>query len=81
MKGVLTFFSTLWDYWKHFGQFLGDSIGRLFLMLFYLTIVLPFGLGMTLFSDPLDIKDKTHSTWKKRHVAEPTMENAYHQGL
>ena len=80
MEGVKKFFSTIWTYWKKFGEFLGNVIGRAFLMLFYFTIVLPFGLIMRLFSDPLDIRDKeTAPSWRERTSPEPTIEASYNQ--
>ena len=80
MEGVKQFFSTIWKYWKKFGEFLGNVIGRVFLMLFYFTIVLPFGLIMRLFGDPLDIRDKKSiPTWRERTSPEPTIEASYNQ--
>jgi hypothetical protein len=77
---VKTFFSTLWKYWKKFGQFLGDLVGRGFLMLFYITIALPFGLGVRLFGDPLEIRQKDRpSAWKERTSPEPTIDASYNQ--
>jgi len=64
---VKKFFSTIWGAWKKFGHFMGDFIGRLVLMLFYITIVLPFGVGARLFSDRLDIRRRGEKpTWNKR---------------
>jgi len=40
---------------------IGNFMNRLILSVFYFVIVLPFGLGVRLFSDPLRIK-KTHTT-------------------
>jgi len=37
---------------------IGNFMNRLILSLFYFVIVLPFGLGVRLFSDPLRIKKK-----------------------
>jgi hypothetical protein len=80
MDGVKNFFSTIWKYWKKFGEFLGNVIGRVFLMLFYFTIVLPFGLLTRLFGDPLDIRDKMKiPTWRERTSPEPTIEASYNQ--
>jgi hypothetical protein len=80
MDGIKNFFSTIWKYWRKFGEFLGNVIGRVFLMLFYFTIVLPFGLVSRLFGDPLDIRDKTKiPTWRERTSPEPTIEASYNQ--
>jgi hypothetical protein len=80
MEGIKQFFSTVWKYWKKVGEFLGNVIGRVFLMLFYFTVVLPFGLIMRLFGDPLDIRDKqTIPTWRERTSPEPTIEASRNQ--
>ncbi|MBN1428838.1 MAG: hypothetical protein JXB07_10670 [Anaerolineae bacterium] len=80
MQAIKNFFAIIWKYWKKFGQFMGDMIGRVFLMVFYVTITLPFGLGMSLFGDPLDIRDKTKpSTWRKRTSPETTIDAGYNQ--
>jgi hypothetical protein len=80
MEGIGQFFSTVWKYWKKFGEFLGNVIGRAFLMLFYFTIVLPFGLATRLFGDPLDIRDKQKiPTWRERTSPEPTIEASRNQ--
>jgi hypothetical protein len=80
VQGIKRFFSTLWKYWKKFGEFLGNIIGRLFLMIFYLTVALPFGLGVRLFGDPLRIK-KSHlaPSWVARTSPEATLETTYNQ--
>ncbi|HEC22484.1 MAG TPA: hypothetical protein ENI95_06165 [Chloroflexi bacterium] len=80
MEGIKRFFSTIWSYWKKFGEFIGNVIGRIFLMLFYVTIVLPFGLLMRLFGDPLDIRDRAkRPRWRERTSPEATIEAAYNQ--
>ncbi len=80
MQAVKNFFATIWKYWKKFGQFVGDMIGRVFLMVFYLTVVLPFGVGLRLFGDPLDIRAKTKSSaWRERTSPEATIEASYNQ--
>jgi hypothetical protein len=80
MDAIKRGLSAIWSGWKAFGKFMGDIIGRVFLMLFYLTIALPFGLGSRLFSDPLDVKDKNKKPeWIKRESLEPTMEVAQRQ--
>jgi hypothetical protein len=70
----------VWNAWKAFGKFMGDIVGRIFLMLFYLTVALPFGIGARLLSDPLDVKDKDKKPeWIKRESLEATMEVAQRQ--
>ncbi|NJS40286.1 MAG: hypothetical protein HC783_16200, partial [Rhodobacteraceae bacterium] len=45
VQSIMKFLKAFWAGWKKVGQFIGDQIGRLFLMLFYVTVALPFGLG------------------------------------
>lgn len=66
-----------WELWKKFGHFMGDLVGRLFLMLFYFTLLLPFGIGVSLWSDPLAIREQIESRWLERKTtADPTLEQA-----
>ncbi len=80
MDGIKQFFSTVWEYWKKIGRFIGDILGRAVLMLFYITIVLPFGVGASLFGDALDTRKKDGlPTWKERTSPEATIEASYNQ--
>ena len=80
MDSILRALNAVWKAWKAFGQFIGDIVGRIFLMVFYLTIALPFGLGVRLFGDPLDIKDKYKMpAWVERETAPATIEAGYDQ--
>ena len=45
-----------WRGWMRFGHFMGDIVGRVVLTIFYFTIMLPFSVIVTLFCDPLDMK-------------------------
>lgn len=65
----------LWHAWKRFGQILGDLIARIVLTVFYFTIFLPFGLGVRLFADPLDIQRKG-AAWKMRTTQVRTLKDA-----
>lgn len=65
---------------EKFGRFMGDVIGRVFLMLFYITVALPFGIGVALFGDPLKVKDKTLPVkWVERRTTPSTIESSYNQ--
>jgi hypothetical protein len=59
VEGIKKFFTTIWNAWKKVGEFIGNLVGRVFLMLFYITVVLPFGLALRLFGDPLRIGSKS----------------------
>lgn len=65
-----------WEVWKKIGHFMGDLIGRVVLTLFYFTILLPFGLIVTLFSDRLDMKSFSTPTWLERKTTDLTMDDA-----
>lgn len=65
----------IWQAWKRFGQFLGDVLARIVLTLFYFSLFLPFGIGVTVFSDPLHTRTKT-AAWLSRKDAPPTLDDA-----
>jgi hypothetical protein len=71
---------TLWQAWKRFGQFLGDVLARVVLTLFYFTVFVPFGLGVTLWSDPLRIR-KSGGTrlWLSRQTGDQSIKEARRQ--
>jgi hypothetical protein len=48
----------LWAAWKRIGRRIGDFQARVLLTLIYAVIILPFGLVVRLFSDPLNIKTR-----------------------
>lgn len=59
-------FHTAWDSWKRIGQIIGDFIGRLVLTVFYFTLFMPFGLGVRIWGDPLDVKSSQKVRWLER---------------
>ncbi|MBI3252229.1 MAG: hypothetical protein HYZ52_02765 [Candidatus Omnitrophica bacterium] len=58
---------------------IGDFQARVFLSLFYFVIVLPFGLMVCLFADPLGIKGHRQSTWTDFPDRSQTLEAAGRQ--
>ncbi|MGH2537039.1 MAG: hypothetical protein ACRDHL_06575 [Candidatus Promineifilaceae bacterium] len=62
----------IWHYWKRFGLFMGNLIGRVILTIFYFTLFVPFGLGVRLFSDRLGMKPGAPRGWLARVEREPT---------
>ena len=52
-----------WNRWLKIADVIGDFQARVVLSLFYFVIVLPFGLAVRLFADPLRIKGKPDTTW------------------
>ncbi|RPI86210.1 MAG: hypothetical protein EHM41_09280 [Chloroflexi bacterium] len=66
MEKQNNFFQKIWQLWKKFGQVVGDIVGRVILTVFYFTVFLPFGLGVRLLSDPLDIGSRRGAVWIDR---------------
>lgn len=72
----MEFLHKAWHFWKQIGQKIGDFIARVVLTIFYFTILVPFGLGVRLFSDPLAIKQR-QSVWVDRLTKERTLQDAW----
>jgi hypothetical protein len=56
-----TFFAdlkALWVAWKRIAHKIGNFQARVLLTIIYAIVVLPFGLAVRLFSDPLQIKKR-----------------------
>ena len=68
-----------WHGWKAFGQFLGNWLARVVLTVFYFTIFVPFGLGVRLFSDPLQIKKLPAEFWRPRATGDQKFEDVVRQ--
>jgi hypothetical protein len=79
-KYMIRFLGKIWNLWLPIGRFIGDWIARIVLTIFYFTILLPYGLGVRFFADPLDLKKRNNGGWKKRSRDEVTMENARRSG-
>jgi len=80
------FFAQIWESWKGFSHRMGNYQSRVLMAILYFTVVLPFGLGVTLLGDPLKIKhsrdwnDVLLSNWQPKHVpAAPSLEEAGRQ--
>ena len=69
----------IWHVWKAFGQFIGDLLARVVLTLFYFTVFVPFGLGVKLFSDPLQLKNAPAEFWRPRSTGDQTLEDVLRQ--
>lgn len=69
-----------WHNWKAFGQFLGDWLARVVLTIFYFTILIPFGLGVRLFADPLRIKKLPNPYWRPRTTGDQSINDVLRQG-
>ena len=77
---MLDWLKQAWALWKRFGHWMGNLLGRVVLTLLYFTIVLPYGLAMRWFSDPLHMKAPTAgSFWHARPEVEASLEQAQKQ--
>jgi hypothetical protein len=68
--------------WKRFTLIttvLGEAQGRFFITAFYYTILVPFGVGSRLFSDPLRRKSP-NTEWHERPAVPTDLESAQQQG-
>ncbi len=75
----VTLIPDFWEGWKAFGQFLMDWTARVALTFFYFTIFLPFGVGVSLFADPLQIKTRSSSFWQARQTGDRNLKEALRQ--
>ena len=66
----------IWHAWKRFGQWIGDVISRILLVIFYFTLALPFGLIVRFTQDPLDIHSNNQASWVKREEEDISLINA-----
>ncbi len=65
----------IWGAWQKFGQGIGDFIARVVLSVFYFTVFVPFGTGVRLFSDPLQLRPPTDGdSWQSRGEADTSLE-------
>jgi hypothetical protein len=67
-----------WNRWKIVGDAFGDFQARLFAVLFYFTIFIPFALGVRLLGDPLKIR-KPPLKWHDRVPVSTTLDEARRQ--
>jgi len=68
-----------WAGWKPIAHKIGDFQARVLLTVIYAVLILPFGLVIRLFSDPLNIK-KRPAHWFD-HPQEPSnLQRARYQG-
>jgi hypothetical protein len=67
-----------WKRWQIVGEVYGDFQARLFAVLFYFTIFVPFALGVRLFSDPLKVRTAS-SRWVDRAPLSNSLEDARRQ--
>lgn len=66
----------IWHHWKRFGQWIGDHVARILLVIFYFTLALPFGLLVRLTQDPLDIKSRGIHGWLNKAHQDVSIDSA-----
>jgi hypothetical protein len=66
----------VWQGWKRVGQYVGDALARVVLTLFYFTLYAPFGLGVRLWGDPLQIRAGHRGAWLERAPRDPNLDDA-----
>lgn len=71
----------LWNAWKGFAQRMGNYQSRVLMAFVYFSIILPFGLGITLLGDFLGIKKGPRiSNWQpKDFPIKPSLDEARRQ--
>jgi hypothetical protein len=57
----------IWEGWKRIAHHIGNFQARVLLTLFYVVLVLPFGLAVRLFADPLRIS-RPSEKWLDRNA-------------
>jgi hypothetical protein len=67
-----------WQRWTIVGEVYGDFQARLFAVLFYFTIFVPFALGVRLLSDPLRLRSG-HGAWLNRDAVGSKLDDARRQ--
>ncbi|MAS37214.1 MAG: hypothetical protein CL610_24650 [Anaerolineaceae bacterium] len=67
-----------WDRLRVITAVIGDVQGRLIAMVFYYTLLVPFGVGARLFTDPL--RRHTGSAWLERPPVDSSLDDARMQG-
>jgi hypothetical protein len=69
----------LWQRWKSIAQKIGNFQSKVLLNVFYLFILMPFGLGVKLFSDPLRLHLQRRSHWLRKQTQVTTWDQARRQ--
>lgn len=68
----------IWRGWKRIARRIGDFQARVLLTIIYVVLILPFGLAVRLFADPLRIKNPPAS-WLGRSDERADLDWAHKQ--
>jgi len=71
----MEFLKKAWKKWRAFGQLMGDFVARIFMTIFYFTLAIPFGIGVRLFKDPMQLRSG-ETGWLKRETKRETLDDA-----
>lgn len=70
----------VWKRWLKIARVIGNFQGQVILTIFYFILVLPFGIGVALFSDPLKMKKPARgSNFGKWKHDRDTLASAHNQ--
>ena len=73
MKAII---GRAWQRWQIIGRINGDYLARVLVNGFYFTVLVPFALGVKLFSDPLALKSKSSPAWRARKAVGSSLTDA-----
>ena len=68
-----------WERWKFMAHKIGNFQSRVLLNAFYFLVMMPFGLGVKVFSDPLRINLQSRSQWLHKDTPANRWEDARRQ--
>ena len=66
-------------WWMPIAEKIGNFMNRVILSIFYFVVVLPFGLGVSIFLDPLGLRSKRRTAWTKCAPESNTIEESRRQ--
>ena len=75
---MVAIFRIAWERFRLISLIIGEVQSRVLLTVFYFTILLPFGLGSRLFSDPLRLD--APAEWLERDPTPDDLDSAREQG-
>ena len=68
-----------WNAWMRFSLVFGTFMSRVILTVIYFTVVMPWGAGIRLFGDPLEIKRAHAHGWKANPKSPSTLKEFLRQ--
>lgn len=72
-------FDEAWERFKIIGAIVGDGNARVISLVFYFTVLVPFGIIARLFTDPLHLK-QSEPRWIDRESVPTDLDSAKEQG-